>query len=90
MAKVERIGRGVQEQLVDQLRQKLVHADPGHRKLPSAMLWGDSEAMTLFDTYSTIPEYYPTHDEINLMRHWGHDIAKYIVPGSLLVDLGCG
>jgi uncharacterized SAM-dependent methyltransferase len=78
----------VPSQLKEELEQKLL--TKSQKFLPSALLWADDTAQTLFAQYSTLPEYYPTNDEISLFHHWGADIVRHIAPGSVLVDLGCG
>lgn len=84
------IGRPVPTQLKEQLEQKLLKPASGKKALPTSLLWGDDTAQKLFAAYSTLPEYYPTQDEINLLRHWGADISRQVAPGSVIIDLGCG
>jgi uncharacterized SAM-dependent methyltransferase len=84
------IGRTVESQLREKLEHHLLRPTDNQRSLPSALLWGDSIALELFEQYSTIPEYYPTRDEINLFQKWGSEIAQQVQAGSVLIDLGCG
>ena len=57
--------------------------------LPSAMM-GDDIGLHLWSRITYAPEYYQTRDEIELLEHHGSEIAKHIVAGCTLIDLGSG
>jgi dimethylhistidine N-methyltransferase len=50
----------------------------------------DRAGSRLFDEITRTPEYYPTRTELALLRDGGEQIARHILPGSALLELGSG
>lgn len=59
------------------------------RRLPSAVL-SDDAGLQLWTRCTDLPEYYFTRGEIELLKHWGKDIAQHVDAGCTLIDLGAG
>jgi uncharacterized SAM-dependent methyltransferase len=57
--------------------------------LPSELFfYGDGLAK--WCQITSLPEFYQSWNEIELLEHHGADIAKEIKPGSTVIDMGCG
>src|SRR5262245_47184831 len=50
----------------------------------------DSAGSALFERITTLPEYYPTRCELEILDTHAHDIAALIPPGAALVEFGSG
>lgn len=50
----------------------------------------DEKGSDLFESICDIPEYYPTQQEIGLLRQIIPEISAMIQPGSVLIELGSG
>jgi len=61
----------------------------GRRFLPDPFM-SDDRGLQLWRELTHLPEYYQTREEIESLKYHGTDIAKHILPGSTLVDLGSG
>lgn len=48
----------------------------------------DALGSRLFDAITELPEYYPTRTEAAIFRDHGADMATFVAPGSVLIDLG--
>lgn len=59
------------------------------RLLPSPLL-SDKTGLEIWEKINRLPTYYQTDGEIELIRRRGAEIAAYIQPHTVLVDLGCG
>ncbi|KAK3390089.1 hypothetical protein B0H63DRAFT_557112 [Podospora didyma] len=57
--------------------------------LPDEMLY-DSTGHELWSQIIYHPDYYQTRDEISLLDSNGDDIASYINPGAVMLDIGAG
>ncbi|KAM7219525.1 Histidine-specific methyltransferase, SAM-dependent domain containing protein [Rhypophila decipiens] len=56
---------------------------------PSALLSSD-EGIRIWQKVTRLPHYYPSDDEKDNLALHGTEIASYIQPGTVLIDLGCG
>ncbi|EXJ92220.1 hypothetical protein A1O3_00770 [Capronia epimyces CBS 606.96] len=56
----------------------------------SDIFTSSDEGLELWSTITSLPTWYQTREEIDLLRRWGPDIAKHVRPGTSLVDLGSG
>lgn len=59
------------------------------RLLPSPLL-SDDQGLKIWDRINCLPTYYQTDSEIELFRRRGLEISSYILPDTILIDLGCG
>jgi dimethylhistidine N-methyltransferase len=50
----------------------------------------DALGSRLFDAITELAEYYPTRTEALIFSQLGGDMARFIAPGSVLIDLGAG
>ncbi|KAH0559374.1 hypothetical protein GP486_004108 [Trichoglossum hirsutum] len=72
------------------IEEKLIGKDnQQQRVLPSALL-SDDTGLRLWSQITHLPNYYQTRDEIELLEYHGAEIARHILPGSTIIDLGCG
>ncbi|KAK5999509.1 hypothetical protein QM012_005362 [Aureobasidium pullulans] len=62
-------------------------ADPP--RFPSLLLW-DEKGLQHFEAITYSPEYYLTNREIELLKQHSNEIARQIVPGSIVLELGSG
>ncbi|KAG9570114.1 hypothetical protein KCU71_g8727, partial [Aureobasidium melanogenum] len=58
-------------------------------KFPSLLLW-DEKGLQHFEAITYSPEYYLTNCEIELLKQHSNEIARQIVPGSIVLELGSG
>ncbi|ROV95726.1 hypothetical protein VMCG_07554 [Cytospora schulzeri] len=56
---------------------------------PSLLLW-DEKGLQHFEAITYSPDYYLTDCEIELLEEYSLDIAREIVPGSVVLELGSG
>jgi dimethylhistidine N-methyltransferase len=64
-----------------------LHASP--KRLPPKYFY-DGVGSQLFERITELPEYYPTHCEIHILRAHGADIARHVPQGAALVEFGSG
>jgi uncharacterized SAM-dependent methyltransferase len=76
----ESLGSMVVSHMLDPTRQCV---------LPSALL-SDDNGSSLWRQINRLPAYYQTSEEILLLELYGDDIAEFVEPGTVLIDLGCG
>ncbi|KAK9789403.1 hypothetical protein WJX73_006308 [Symbiochloris irregularis] len=50
----------------------------------------DAHGSALYDKIVDLQEYYPYRTEINMLKNESPSIIEHIVPGSVIVELGCG
>lgn len=50
----------------------------------------DEKGSRLFDAICQLPEYYPTRTEIQLLKHYGAEMAECVGEGGVLVEFGSG
>ncbi|MEY6433478.1 L-histidine N(alpha)-methyltransferase [Thioalkalicoccus limnaeus] len=59
------------------------------KRLPPKLFY-DQEGSRLFDAITELPEYYPTRTEIGILRRHGAEIAAWLGPDAVLIELGSG
>jgi dimethylhistidine N-methyltransferase len=59
------------------------------KSIPSRFLY-DAEGSALFDRICTLPEYYPTRAEMEILAARARAIARLIGPEATLIELGSG
>ena len=59
------------------------------RLLPSAVLHDDT-GLRMWRDVNSMPQYYQTKDEIELLKQNASHLATHITEGTTLIDLGCG
>jgi uncharacterized SAM-dependent methyltransferase len=59
------------------------------RLLPASVLH-DEKGLTMWSTITSLPNYYQTDDEIELLEQNSQDLVKSLSGIETLVDLGCG
>jgi dimethylhistidine N-methyltransferase len=74
----------------DEFRADVVAGLSSPRKRMSAKWFYDARGSELFESICEQPEYYPTRQEIALLQSVAPQIARYIEPGSTLIELGSG
>jgi dimethylhistidine N-methyltransferase len=68
-----------------------VHAGLGQRQKAIPARWFyDATGSALFEDITTLPEYYPTRSETDLLTRHAADMAAAIGPGRAVVELGSG
>ena len=50
----------------------------------------DDKGSELFESICDIPDYYPTQQEISLLRNIVQELTVLIEPNSVLIELGSG
>ena len=70
------------QEILDGLRQD--------EKMISPKYFYDERGSQLFDTITTLPEYYPTETELGIMRANINEIADLIGPQASLIEYGSG
>ena len=59
------------------------------KTLPCKWLY-DAEGTRLFEEITTLPEYYPTRTEVEILEECGPDISRAVGPGAAVVEFGPG
>ncbi len=59
------------------------------KQLDSKLLY-DEKGSTLFEDITTLPEYYPTRTEIEILKRYAKDISSCIGGAVALIELGSG
>jgi dimethylhistidine N-methyltransferase len=59
------------------------------KRLPSKYFYDERGSM-LFEAICELPEYYPTRQELGLLKDAAPQIAKYISPRAALIEFGSG
>ncbi|MEQ9454364.1 MAG: L-histidine N(alpha)-methyltransferase [Phycisphaeraceae bacterium] len=59
------------------------------KTLPSMFLY-DKKGSELFDTITTLPEYYPTRTEMSILQEQSDSIAESVGSGALVIEIGSG
>jgi dimethylhistidine N-methyltransferase len=59
------------------------------KRLPPKYFY-DAEGARLFERITTLPEYYPTRVEIDLLERHAGEIAAFIADGATLIEFGSG
>ncbi|ROW07614.1 hypothetical protein VPNG_06793 [Cytospora leucostoma] len=72
--------------LEDLLKRSISSQPP---TFPSLLLW-DEAGLQRFEAVTYSPDYYLTDCEIELLEEYSLDIARQIVPGSVMLELGSG
>jgi uncharacterized SAM-dependent methyltransferase len=78
----------VRERLFDILSSKRGPDDPTPA-LPDELLYDDKGSAIWADIIKT-PEFYQTHDEIEILKANGADVIERLAPGVTMIDLGAG
>jgi len=73
----------------DFLNEVLAGLDRRPRALDPKFFY-DERGAQLFEAICRTPEYYPTRAEIAILERHGHDIARRIGPGCLMIEPGSG
>src|SRR5476651_617526 len=79
-----------QPQRADSFEADIVAGLSTTPKRISAKYFYDGAGSQLFERITELPEYYPTRNEMRILRDEGAEIAKLIAPGSALVEFGSG
>lgn len=75
---------------VEDLRGAVLRGlDASPKAIPSRFLY-NAEGSRLFERITTLPEYYPTRAEIEILERRAGEIAARVGPGVQLVELGSG
>lgn len=59
------------------------------KRLDSKLLY-DAKGSALFEEITTLPEYYPTRAELDILRRYANEISTYIGEHVVLIELGSG
>lgn len=74
----------------DHIREELLSGLGAQQAQTSPKYLYDELGSKLFEAITCIPEYYPTRTEALIFSSHGHDMAKQVPEGSVLIDLGAG
>jgi hypothetical protein len=83
-------GSRIREILTHNLRNAITRASPGRQPTLPSELFFYGDGLSKWCQITALPEFYQSWNEIELLEHHGADIAKEIVPGSTVIDMGCG
>ena len=75
--------------IINDMHQKLNPNDGLEKQMPTLLLY-DQKGLKLFEEITYLEEYYLTNAEIEVLTNHANEIADFILPGSLLVELGSG
>lgn len=70
-------------------RNSLKTTESGTPQFPDLLLW-DKEGLKGFEEVTYLDDYYLTHNELDLLKQHGDEIALNIKPNSVLIELGSG
>jgi uncharacterized SAM-dependent methyltransferase len=60
-----------------------------HRLIPASVLHDDI-GLTMWKELNSLPNYYQTRDEIELLEENSGELAEHLTKAWTLIDLGCG
>lgn len=84
------IRRGtIQHSIRDDMMEMLKPAAGEEKKMPTLLLY-DEAGLKLFEDITYLDEYYLTNAEIEVLTKNALEMAQFIRPGSMLVELGSG
>jgi hypothetical protein len=72
------------------LRKKPTHNDNLKRHFLSDFFFSDDEGLAVWKKINTLPDYYQTDREGELLERHGNEIVEFIWGGSAIIDLGWG
>ncbi|KAK6515742.1 hypothetical protein TWF281_004332 [Arthrobotrys megalospora] len=72
------------------ITEELLLHEPAGRRILSVVTLSDYPGLQLWSKLTHSPTYYQTIDEILLLEKYASEIADFIVPGSIMVDIGSG
>ena len=78
-----------EDSLVEEIHRGLNPPKGKLKSLPTLLLY-DELGLKLFEDITYLEEYYLTNAEIDVLESHAADIARVIVPGSMIVELGSG
>ena len=61
----------------------------GEKSIPTTVLYDDA-GLKLFDQITYTSDYYLTEAEVDILRRHAASFVKFIVPGTCILELGCG
>lgn len=76
-------------ELRSSLQDSIQAACHGEAAMPDLLLW-DEKGLQYFEDVTYTPSYYLTDEEIGILEEQKYQIAQYIQPGSMLIELGSG
>lgn len=82
--------------LQSELEEKLLWVNGSYKpfgvpqRFLSRLVLGDNDGLEIWERLTRLPTYYQTDDEIELFHRYGSQIADFVRPGTVLIDLGCG
>lgn len=84
-------GSKIDEYMYERIQTSLFDAkrDGALPYLPEELVY-EKEGLDIWSRIVYLPEYYQTHDEVELLKINGTKIATYITEGATLVDMGAG
>jgi len=80
---------GLDFSIIDDMRKKLNPENGQERRMPTLLLY-DEQGLKLFEDITYLEEYYLTNAEIEVLTKHADEIAKFIRPGSQMLELGSG
>ena len=80
---------GLNDTLLDEIRSKLEPIGGGEKQLPTLLLY-DEEGLRLFEKITYLDEYYLTNAEIEVLTNHASEIANWMPPGTMMIELGSG
>lgn len=83
-------GCRIEELLAHNIRSAITRTNPGRQRTFPSELFFYGEGLSKWCQITSLPEFYQSWNEIELLEHHGAEIAKEIAPGSTVIDMGCG
>lgn len=83
-------GSRLRDILANNLRNAIMRASPGRQRTFPSELFFYGDGLAKWCQITALPEFYQSWNEIELLEHHGADIVKEIMPGSTVIDMGCG
>ena len=75
--------------LLEVTKNSLKTTESGIPQFPDLLLW-DKKGLKGFEEVTYLDDYYLTHNELDLLKQHGNEIALNIKPNSVLIELGSG
>nr|UFQ31850.1 dimethylallyltryptophan N-methyltransferase [Claviceps purpurea] len=72
----------------DSLPEQIIKGLTSQPKTLPPLLFYSNEGLEHWNHHSRQPDFYPRRQEIEILKQGGNDVARYIAPSSVILDLG--
>ena len=83
-------GSQLKKALEKVLSKKLIGKDDQNRHFLCDFLFSDDKGLAIWKKINTLPSYYQTDNEVELLERNGKHIVELLVDGVAIIDMGCG